>query len=200
MSAPDAADDMPTSQVLRHLAERAEAGDVTVADVAEIAGTRTHAAILTLVALPEALPLPVVGMSAVLSIPLIFVAGHMTLFGAGGGLPGWLQRRRLPSSLVRMVANRAASFLARVERLSKPRLGAVSNRSRILATMCLLLALVIALPIPFGNMPPAFCVLLIAMGMVQKDGALAAIGFAGGLVILGAGAFATNYLITLWPA
>lgn len=66
--------------------------------------------------------------------------------------------------------------------------------------MCLLLALVIALPIPFGNMPPAFCVLLIAMGMVQKDGALAAIGFAGGLVILGAGAFATNYLITLWPA
>lgn len=71
--------------------------------------------------------------------------------------------------------------------------------SRILAAMCLLLALVIALPIPFGNMPPAFCVLLIAMDMVQKDGALAAIGFAGGLIILGVGVFATNYLITLRP-
>lgn len=91
MRASDAANDLPTSQALRHLAERAQAGDVTVADVAEIAGNRTHAAILTLVALPEALPLPVVGMFAVLSIPLIFVSGHMALFGAGGGLPYWLQ-------------------------------------------------------------------------------------------------------------
>lgn len=64
--------------------------------------------------------------------------------------------------------------------------------------MCLLLALVIALPIPFGNLPPALCVLLIALGMIQKDGVLAAIGFGAGLVILGGGLLAADYVIGIW--
>ncbi|MFU0506403.1 exopolysaccharide biosynthesis protein [Pseudaminobacter sp. NGMCC 1.201702] len=193
-------DVLPTSEVLRRLAERAEAGEVSVADIADIAGRRTHAAILALVALPEALPLPVVGMSTALSIPLIIVSAHMAAFGAGGGIPKSLERRKLPASLVRVVAGRASSFLKRVERISKPRLRIVADRSRILAAMCLLLAAVIALPIPFGNLPPAICVLLMAVGMVQKDGALAAAGFAGGFVILGGSVFAADYLIGFFQA
>ncbi|SCZ14212.1 exopolysaccharide biosynthesis protein [Microvirga guangxiensis] len=194
----DAATILPTSEVLRLLAKRAEHGEVAVADIAAIAGRRAHPAILALVALPEALPLPVAGMSTALSIPLIAVSAHMAIFGAGQGLPGFLSRRRLPASLVRLVADRAASFLARVEKLSRPRLTWITARSRVLAAMCLLLALVIALPIPFGNMPPALCVLLIAVGMIQKDGALVAAGASGGIFILTGGLFAVEYLWRIW--
>ncbi|RWC64243.1 exopolysaccharide biosynthesis protein [Mesorhizobium sp.] len=194
----DPANILPTSEVLRLLARRAEGGEVAVADIAEIAGRRAHPAILALVALPEALPLPVAGMSTALSIPLIAVSAHMAIFGAGQGLPGFLSRRQLPASLVRLVADRAASVLACVEALSRPRLTWIAARSRLLAAMCLLLALVIALPIPFGNLPPALCVLLIAIGMIQKDGALVAAGVSGGLFILASGLFAVDYLWRAW--
>ncbi|MGK9171047.1 exopolysaccharide biosynthesis protein [Inquilinus limosus] len=189
---------LPTSEVLRHLARRAERGEVAVADIAEIAGQRAHPAILALVALPEALPLPVAGMSTVLSIPLIAVSAHMAAFGAGRGLPGYLARRRLPASLVRLVAERASSLVERLERLSRPRLTWIAARNRILAALCLLLALVIALPIPFGNLPPALCILLIAVGMIQKDGALVAAGVSGGLFILVGGMFAVDCLWRAW--
>lgn len=40
--------------------------------------------------------------------------------------------------------------------------------------MCLILALVIALPIPLGNLPPAVCVVALAFGMLQRDGFIVA--------------------------
>lgn len=188
----------PTSEVLKRLATQARDGEISVQDIADNAGPRVHAAVLAIVALPEALPLPVVGMSAILSIPLIIVSGHMAIFGAGAGLPDGLRKRRLPSSLVRLLAERAAAFLGQVERISKPRLTAVADRSRLMAVMCLILALVVALPIPFGNLPPALCVLLMAIGMTQNDGLLAAAGFGGGLAILIAGVFAADFLVRIF--
>jgi hypothetical protein len=56
----------------------------------------------------------------------------------------------------------------------------------VIGAVCLVLAVVIALPIPFGNMLPALCILGIAVGMLQRDGALVAGSMtAGGLVVTG---------------
>jgi hypothetical protein len=42
----------------------------------------------------------------------------------------------------------------------------------VLGLMCLILALVVALPIPLGNLPPAVCV--VAFGMPQRNGFIVA--------------------------
>src|SRR5699024_5461165 len=101
------------------------------------------------------------------------------------GFPASVTRRPLPGRIVAAVAVGGASFLKQLERVSRPRLLVLAHQNRLLALMCLLLALVIALPIPFGNLPPALCVLLIALGMVQRDGLLVAVGIGGALLILG---------------
>lgn len=41
-------------------------------------------------------------------------------------------------------------------------------------------AAITALPIPFGNMPPALCILGIALGMLQRDDALVAASVTAG--------------------
>lgn len=80
--------------------------------------------------------------------------------------------------------------------MSRPRLLPLADQDRLLALMCLLLAVVIAMPIPFGNLPPAICVLLIALGMIQRDGLFVAAGFSGGLLLLGLGAYVGHTVAT----
>ena len=41
---------------------------------------------------------------------------------------------------------------------------------------CLLLAVVLALPIPLGNMLPAFAISLMALGVLERDGIWLVIG------------------------
>jgi hypothetical protein len=193
----------PMSVLLQELAGRAGRGPVCLSDIVEIAGRRTHAAILAIVTLPEALPLPVVGVSTVLAIPLILVSAHMVIFGEAKGIPTAIVKRPIPQRLVTTIATRGAQILRWVEAVSRPRLRPLAEQDRLLALMCLLLAGVIAMPIPFGNMLPAICVLLMALGMTQRDGLFAGVGFAGGLLLLGLGGFAGNTIVTrllaLWP-
>lgn len=184
-----------TSDLLRRMEEMAREGDVELGALLAAAGSRAHAMALVVLALPEALPLPVIGMSTILGIPLMILAGHLAVFGSGRGIPRGLARRRLPSGLVLLVAGRAAPVLRWLERISRPRWRRFARRERLLALACLLLALVIALPIPFGNLPPAVCLLAIAAGMVQRDGVLAAIGLGGAVAMLGTSIVAADFIL-----
>jgi hypothetical protein len=49
---------------------------------------------------------------------------------------------------------------------------------------CFVLSLILFLPIPFFNAAPAIALALIALGMIQRDGVVTAIGIlVGGLTI-----------------
>jgi hypothetical protein len=66
---------------------------------------------------------------------------------------------------------------------------------RLIGLACTLLALVLILPIPFGNMLPALSVGVLAFSLIQRDGFLALIGY--GLAGISAGVlmFAADVVI-----
>jgi hypothetical protein len=51
--------------------------------------------------------------------------------------------------------------------------------------VCLYLALLLFLPIPFLNFPQALCLAAIALGMVMRDGIFVAAGYVGTAVLTG---------------
>ena len=55
-------------------------------------------------------------------------------------------------------------------------------RDRLVGVLCLVLALVLFLPIPFGNIPPAIAISVIALGLLARDGAWVLVGSAIGVV------------------
>jgi hypothetical protein len=71
-------------------------------------------------------------------------------------------------------------WLRRIEAVSKPRLsflfGAVGER--IIGLICTLLAVVLILPIPFGNMLPGLTVTVLAFSLIQRDGLIGLVGLA----------------------
>ena len=95
-------------------------------------------------------------------------------------LPERIQRRSFSGTGFKKLIQRAAPWLAKLERGLKPRWSWLTSprAERWLGGVCLLLALLLILPIPFGNFFPGFAVVLLALGLIEKDGAFIVAGLA----------------------
>ena len=164
----------PTSTILEDLLADLRGERVSAGEIMDAVGPRAYALALLLFALPEALPLPVAGMSAIIGLPLMLMSAQVAILGTEPRLPEWVRRRSVSASVFRTVVTKAVPVFRRVERFSRPRWEGLAGASRALGLMCLILALVIALPIPLGNLPPAVCVVALAFGMLQRDGFIVA--------------------------
>lgn len=151
---------------------------LTLGDLLEATGSRAHGVALLLLSLPEALPLPVPSASAVLGVPLVLISAHLVLFGERATLPRRLRARTLPAWLLGLLRERVAPVLARAERLSRARWMPLARGDRLLGVVCTYLSVLLLLPLPFFNVPPALCLVLIAWGMVQRDGLAVLAGLA----------------------
>jgi hypothetical protein len=67
---------------------------------------------------------------------------------------------------------RVVPWLARAERLLRPRLEILARPpfEYLIGVICLLLSIVLFLPIPMGNMPPAAAICLFALAILGRDG------------------------------
>lgn len=127
-------------------------------------------------AVPNAIPVPP-GVSAVLGAPLIFLSFQLMI-----GRRPWLPRVITDRSLSRVdfekVVDLATPWLAKAERLMRPRFEflAAPPAEYVVGAICLLLSIILFLPIPLGNMLPAFTICVLALGVLERDGAWIAIG------------------------
>lgn len=155
---------------------------VPLGELLSAAGSRAHGMSLLLLSLPEALPLPIPSASAVLGVPLVAISAHLALFGEADALPRRIRSLTLPPRVLRLLRKRVAPLLARAERVSHPRLPLLVKWERILGAVCLYLSVLLLLPLPFFNIPPAICLVLLAWGMVRRDGLSVAAGLAAALL------------------
>ncbi len=157
---------------------------IALGDLLDLLGDRAFGALLLILSIPNILPVP--GLSTATGLPMILIGLQMA---AGRDRP-WLPRRLAGATIDRAaflaVVQRARPHVRRIERHLRPRLPALVTPAseRWLGLAVMVLAGVLALPIVFGNQPPAFAIALIALGLIEKDGALAAAGLVAGLVAI----------------
>lgn len=168
-----------TSAHLQHLREEAaRKGSVSIAEMIETMGTSSIAFTILVMALPALTPIPgPFGMLfgtclAIVSLQIIAGARHLRLPGVAG-------RRRMSADTVALVVRHTAPVIARVEKMLRPgRLPGLTGPTaqRLLGLPVLLLAVAIALPIPFGNFLPVIALVIIAMALLERDGLATLIG------------------------
>ncbi|WP_296078658.1 exopolysaccharide biosynthesis protein [uncultured Agrobacterium sp.] len=144
---------------------------VSLDDLLDRLGDKAIAFVLLVFAIPAIIPTPGIpaGMIfgtalAILSLQIIFRARRLVL-------PSILGRLAVSRSIIELTAEKAAPRLEKLERLLKPR-GHVLARfagQTLLGIVIFLMAVIIALPIPFGNMLPGITVLIIALAIAQRD-------------------------------
>jgi hypothetical protein len=167
-----------TSAILKALAGN-DKERVTVADIVRQGGSRAHGFALLMIALPETLPLPIPSASIILAVPLVLISAHLLFFGEGRGIPERARKHSISAATVRKIAAYVAPVFETLEHVSRQRFEALARQERFLAAVCLLLSVILLMPIPFGNLVPAVCLVTIAFGMLQRDGVVVALGLAG---------------------
>ena len=142
-------------------------------------GRRAFGAALFILAIPNLLPLPP-GSSTVLGLPLLILAPQLAFGSEAPRIPRLLGRQTVDRAALDAVCRRAAPWVKRAEGLTRRRFGFMFGRLGDLAIglVCTLLAAVLILPIPLGNLLPAAAVAALALSLVERDGVLTLLGYA----------------------
>jgi hypothetical protein len=187
---------VPVSVLLADLARDWPTETLTLGDLAAALGQRGFGVLIVIFALPNLLPFYLPGLSTVAGLPMMVVAAQLAAGRHRPALPGFVARRRLRRDTLRQVTARAMPWLLRVERMVRPRPSALTSATgeRVVGLWVMLLGLVIILPTPLTNGPPALACLIMAMGVMENDTATITIGAVLGLV---GAAFSLTLLVTL---
>jgi hypothetical protein len=158
------------SRLLTEMAADGSRERISISDLLAALPDRALAALLLIFALPNVVPMPP-GTSAFLGAPLLFLAAQLTL-GRRPWLPRVIVDRSMPRSQFAALIARTAPWLARAERLLRPRWACLCHApfEYAVGLLCLLLAVIVFLPIPLGNMLPALAICLLALGILERDG------------------------------
>lgn len=172
------------SDVLRSVADDHSVEDVAMIDLIARLGGRGRAALILLFALPNVLPSPP-GLSTILGAPLLYLSFQMML-GRLPWLPAFIGERRISRERFSMFIEKLIPVLTRAEDLLRSRHSYLAGHAaeRPLGALCSILALILILPIPLGNMLPAAAVCLIALGILERDGIWTTIGAVTGIAAL----------------
>jgi hypothetical protein len=168
---------------------------VSLGDVLQAFGDRGYGVLMLVLGLPTLIPIPYV--STVFGIPLGLVSLQMMLGRPRPWLPQRLMRYSVPQRDFARAVERCLPYLERAERLLAARwsrfTGTLAER---LAGACSLgCAVLLALPIPFVSLPLFLIVAVLALGIIEQDGAFVLAGLAASAVV-GALLFAAGWTVT----
>ncbi len=175
------------SEELAALQTSAGEQTLTLRDVIGRLGGRGYSLTIILLSLPFITPIPLPGLSTPFGLAIALIALRLSL-GQRPWLPQRLQRKTIPPGFLAKVLRVSGSVIRFLEKFLRPRLATLTGSGvlRQLHAFVMFLAacsLLLPLPIPFSNTFPAWVVLLMAGGLLERDGVfiLAAYGvfFAG---------------------
>ncbi|MDQ0456174.1 exopolysaccharide biosynthesis protein [Rhizobium paknamense] len=168
--------DHSLSAILARLAADESRARISIGDLFAAMGDRAFGALILIFALPNVIPTPP-GTSAITGAPLVFLLAQLML-GMRPWLPQLIANRSLSRADFAGLVARMLPWLRRGERLLKPRLQLLVRppAEYLLGAVGLILAIILALPIPLGNILPAIALTLFAFALLEKDGLYALIG------------------------
>ncbi len=173
---------MPPTRLSEDLAElraRLDGQSLTVDELEKALKGRGFAMLLLLLALPFCF-IPVPGLSTPFGL-VVFLIGIRTAAGLKHWLPASIQQRRISSAHLGILLNGGIRFARVLEKIVKPRMHFLQRWPGMMNLIGLGIAsggllLLLPLPIPFSNTIPAWAVVFLAAGMMERDGLLVLLG------------------------
>jgi hypothetical protein len=184
---------------LQALVDDAAGKPISLGRMIEVLGDRGHAVLIIILTAPF-LVLPIPGISTAFGAA-IFALGACVMLGIRPWLPRFIAKRQLSSEkLSRLVAG-VERVLRKVEKVCRPRMLWLTHKAwhwLIGFSLCAAaVALALPIPIPWNNVPPAFVLMLLAFGLLERDGVLLVAGHIANIALWIAIYFMGDFLIDM---
>lgn len=175
-----------------------EDGNVTLAEVLDRVAERGFGLLLFVLGLPNLVPFLPPGSSGVFGALIILIGLQILIGLRRPWLPKRLRNYHLSPKVVQALQNRGVTFMKRLERISKPRWEILGNpvSMRVIALLVILLGFVLFSPLPLMNTLPAIIIMLIGIGILNRDGLLLLTGILFSVALLVFIVLGFNLLIT----
>lgn len=173
-----------TSELLQRSVELHDADRISVAELLDALGDRAFGLLIVLLVLPNLIPGPTIpGYSLIFATGIALVASQMVRGFVRPRLPRWCLRRSFDRARLRALLARAMPYLRRLERYAhaRPSRWTTPGAERWIAALAIAVAIALAIPVPLGNTPPALALLVLGMGLIERDSRLLVAGVIGGI-------------------
>lgn len=151
-------------------------GGVTLAEIRDLVGQDGLLLLTAFLTIVFMVPVSIPGVSTVFGGAILLI-GISRLFGRNLWLPERMAHRVLSAEKVRAGLNQGSKWLHRLERVSRPhrlnRLASLGLADTLNNCALILGSVLLMAPfglIPFSNTLPALALLLLAIGLLQRDG------------------------------
>ncbi len=179
-----------------------EANDISLGALFDAMGDKSQGALIVLFALIACVPVP--GPIAILTIRLAFLALHLSIGRKKLYLPDWMRRRKIGRRRLGGLYRHMRPRLIWLENRMSDRwqFFVPAQRMPVIGLICLVIAFIIAIPIPVpgANSIPALCLVVVGLGLVLSDGMAIAAGILVGGVAATGIAGLTWYSVTALAA
>ena len=158
------------SEVLRDL-QSGDGARVSVSDIVTALRDRSFAPLMIIFSAPNVF-LFIPGSSVFTALPLMVLAVQLIKGRPDVWLPRFVGNRSIERSAFDRVVTVTVPHIERVERLARPRWWPTSFllAERLIGASTLILAVFLFLPIPFANGLPALAIIMLALGLSERDG------------------------------
>jgi hypothetical protein len=188
----------PVSAMLSKIVGTVPARGLTLRQLLNRLGERGQLILCMILTIPFLLPVSIPGSSTPFGMLMVLIAVGLAM-QRSPWLPNRLMNRRLAMQHLVPMLERGGRLFARLETVVHPRLLPLTHRATVGRFNVMLLGfsgllLMLPLPLPFANMLPAYGVLFLAMGSLERDGYAILAGYVmvlltmvyfGGLAMLG---------------
>jgi hypothetical protein len=171
-----------TRALLDQLAEGDPDDLIKLGDLMTGLGRRAFGVLLFLAIPPSFIP----GVASVIGTPIVLLVGVQLMAGMRRPwLPRWLATRGPHRSMLIKFDRWFSPLLARLERVVKPRMTVLLDHrlaAIVTGVLLVLLGLLLALPIPLTNGIFGGLLLLFALALLERDGAMMAVAWIAGAI------------------
>lgn len=163
--------------------EKLPPDEVTLHEIIEIVGVDSLLLLTVFLALIFLVPVSIPGVSTVFGLGII-VIGVTRLFAMQPWLPAAIAHRKLSSLQLRAGFTRSLGWFHKLEKVSRPHrlAGLTTGNGVMVANNLAFIFAALLLMAPFGFVPlsntlPALGLILLSVGMMQRDGGLVLLGY-----------------------
>lgn len=171
-----------TRALLDQLAEGDPDDLIRLGDLMTGLGRRAFGVLLFLAIPPSLIP----GVAGVISTPIVLLVGLQLMAGMRRPwLPRWLAARGPHRSVLIRFDRWFSPLLAKLEKVVKPRMTVLLDHrlaAIVSGVLLVLLGLLLALPIPLTNGMFGGLLLLFALALLERDGAMMAVAWIAGAI------------------
>ncbi|SFI21172.1 exopolysaccharide biosynthesis protein [Nitrosomonas sp. Nm34] len=177
-----------TSELLQLIVIQNRSEKMSVGDIKNSLRERGFGILLALAVLPICLPVPVPpGYTTFFSIPLFIFSVQMMWGVKSPWLPGWINKKEISKRSLERLIEKVTPWLRKIESYLHARITYISVHAweRIIGIFAFIFTIPIALPIPLINVLPSWGILIMSLGLLNKDGLTIIVGMTVGTIGIG---------------